>query len=78
LARDGQWPPCPSCDANSLFIDRQAWCVFCVLCKARWHWGTEVRLLGEIANARALEIAQEVANDLAADAGQPDQARESA
>lgn len=64
LARDGEWLPCPDCDVNSLWIDRQAWAVFCILCRRRWAWGHEVDRLGEIVKARALDAAQAVANEL--------------
>lgn len=82
LAREGQWLPCPHCEANSLRIDREGWFVFCSTpgCKARWSWGAEIERLGQILDdqghhgaavpARALEVAQEVADDLGADAGQ--------
>jgi hypothetical protein len=83
LARDGQWLPCPECGTNALLIDRQAWAIFCGFpgCKGRWSWGHEVELLGQILAAQghegdlvktcALKVAQEVANDLGADAGEP-------
>jgi hypothetical protein len=81
LARKGQWLPCPHCERNSLLIDRQDWAIFCATttCKARWSWGAEINLLGQILTARglegeqvparALEVAQEVADDTDADAG---------
>jgi hypothetical protein len=79
LARDGQWLPCPDCGSNGLRINREDWCVFCSMpgCGRRWSWGAEINLLGEVLDAqgldgasvpeRALEVAQEVANDLGAD-----------
>jgi hypothetical protein len=88
LARQGQWLPCPEppgCGMNSLRIDRQDWCVFCAnpACKRRWRWGAEIERLGlilaegghdgEAVGARALEVAQEVANDYGTDAGDPEE-----
>jgi hypothetical protein len=79
LAREGQWLPCPECQTNALRIDRQDWCVFCAnpACRQRWRWGAEIELLGQIlaeqghdgaaVQARALEVAQGVADDLGAD-----------
>lgn len=62
---------CPQCEADSLFIDRQDWALVCLnpACRTRWSWD-QAKLLGEIVAARAMEVAQEVADQLDEDQAQ--------
>jgi hypothetical protein len=74
FARKGQHIACPACGANSLMIDRQSWFVFCAMpsCDGSWAWDHEIELLGQIVQALALEVA----DDLGADAdGTPSRRR---